>query len=183
MDPRLLALLKLLPESWRLKALFRLGVSVVPMMRYVRASLVELTDEKIVIRIDRTRRTKNAYNSLFIGAFCVGGDCAAGLFPMKFMFETGHRTPPIVRTASAEYFKRVNSYAHFTCTQGRELYDLCKKAVSSGERHEVEATVVVTAPEEFGDEPVAKITQVMSVRVLGTHGGTRSSTPMSRDAA
>ena len=70
--------------------------------------------------------------------------------------------------------RRAGSYAHFTCAQGRELYDLCNRAVSSGQRHEVKVTVVVTAPEEFGDEPVAKIIQVMSVKVLGSLGGAMS---------
>jgi hypothetical protein len=137
------------------------------MMRYVRPKLVELTEERTVVRIDVSRRSKNGYNSLFLGALAAGGDCVAGLFPMKFMFDTGHRTIPIVKSASSKYYKRVNSYAHFTCTQGEELYELCNDVVASGERREVTVHVTVTAPAEFGDEPVARITQVMSVRDLG----------------
>ena len=67
-----------------------------------------------------------------------------------------------------EYYKRVNTYAHFTCTQGVELYALCNEVVATGERLEASIVIIVTAPEEFGDEPVAKITQVISLKNLGS---------------
>ena len=66
----------------------------------------------------------------------------------------------------SEYYKRVNTYAHFTCTQGLEWYALCNEVVASGERRDITVNVIVTAPGEFGDEPVAKITQLMSVKDL-----------------
>ena len=159
-------LVRLLPESLRYKTLFRMGISVVPMIRYLRPRLVELSPDRAVVRIDLSRRSKNAYNSLFIGAFMTGSDCVAGLFPMKYMFETGHRTIPIMKSANAEYYKRVNSYAHFTYTQGMEIYDLCNQVVASGQRLELPITVIVTAPGEYGDEAVARITQVLSLKNL-----------------
>jgi len=161
-------LVSLLPEAQRFKVLFRMGILRVPMMGYVRARLVELSPVSAVVRINLSRRTKNAYNSLFIGAFSVGADCVAGLFPMKFMFETGHQTIPIMKSATAEYYKRVNTYAHFTCMQGVELYALCNEVVATGERLEASIVINVTAPEEFGDEPVARITQVISLKNLGS---------------
>jgi hypothetical protein len=159
-------LVRLLPESLRYKTFFRTGTSVVPMIRYLRPRLVELSPDQAVVRIDLSRRSKNAYNSLFIGAFMTGSDCVAGLFPMKYMFETGHRTIPIMKSATAEYYKRVNSYAHFTCTQGMQIYDLCNQVVASGQRLELPITVIVTAPGEYGDEAVARITQVLSLKNL-----------------
>lgn len=164
----LVKLVNLLPEAQRFKVLFRIGMLSIPMMGYVRPRLVALSPESVVVRINLSRRTKNAYNSLFLGALAVGGDCVAGLFPMKFMFETGHRTIPIMKSATAEYYKRVNTYAHFTCTQGVELYALCNEVVATGERLETSIVIIVTAPEEFGDEPVAKITQVISLKNLGS---------------
>lgn len=162
----MLALIKRLPEPLRTKALFRLGVSLTPMMRYVRPRLVELTSDRATVRINVSRRSENHVKSLFLGALTAGGDCVAGLFPMKYMFETGHRTAPIVKSVSSEYYKKVKTYAHFTCTQGKELYEICNAAVASGERQEVTVHVNVTAPAEYGDEVVARISQVMSVKDL-----------------
>ena len=63
----MLSLVKLLPEPLRTKALFQLGISVMPMMRYVRPKLVELTPDRATVRINVSRRSKNGYNSLFLG--------------------------------------------------------------------------------------------------------------------
>ena len=163
----MLALVKLLPEPLRTKALFHVGISILPMVRYVRPKLIELTQERAVIRIDVSRRSRNGYNSLFLGALASGGDCVAGLFPMKYMIETGHRINPIVKSVSSEYYKRVSTYAYFTCTQGKEWYELCNEVVASGERRDITVHVLVTAPAEFGDEPVARFSQIMSIKNLG----------------
>lgn len=162
----MLALVKLLPEPLRTKALFRIGLSAIPMMRYVRPKLVELAPDRTTVRIDVSHRSKNSFNSLFLGALATGGDCVAGLFFMKFMFDTGHHTIPLVKSASSEYYKRVSTYALFTCTQGKELYEVCNEVVASGERRDITVHVIVTAPAEFGDEPVARISQVMSIKNL-----------------
>ena len=49
-EVQMLALVKLLPESMRLKALFHIGISVMPMMRYVRPKLIEYSPERIAVR-------------------------------------------------------------------------------------------------------------------------------------
>jgi hypothetical protein len=56
---QMLALVKLLPESMRLKAFFYIGISTMPMMRYVRPKLIEYTTERVVVRIDVSHRSKN----------------------------------------------------------------------------------------------------------------------------
>jgi acyl-coenzyme A thioesterase PaaI-like protein len=159
-------LLGLLPEGLRMKALFQLAVGRVPMMRYVRPRLVELSAQRVVVRVDLSRRTRNLHESMFLGAFSVAADCIAGVFPVRFMFETGHRVPPIVKSTSAQFYKRVSSYAHFTCTQGEELTRVCSEAALTGQRLEVPIDVVVTAPKEFGDEPVARISLLLSIKQL-----------------
>lgn len=159
-------LLGWLPEGLRMKALFFLAVRRIPMMRYIRPRLVELSAHKVVVRVDLSRRTRNLHESMFLGAFSVASDCLAGVFPVRYMFETGHRVPPIVKTSSAQFFKRVSSYAHFTCTQGQELTRACAEAALSGQRIEVPIDVLVTAPTEFGDEPVARINLLLSIKNL-----------------
>jgi hypothetical protein len=87
---------------------------------------------------------------------------------MKFMYDTDHRTIPLVKSGSSEYYKRVGTYALFTCTQAKELYEVCNEVVASGERRNITVHVIVTAPAEFGDEPVARISQLMSIKNLSS---------------
>jgi hypothetical protein len=106
------------------------------------------------------------YNLMYLGALAVGADCVAGFFPAKFMLESGHPVPPIIKRSSKEYYKRVNAYVHFICTQGVELTQLCNQADSSCERLETTVIVAATAPTEFGLEPIANFTHVMSLKRL-----------------
>ena len=160
-------LLSMLPEDLRIALLFRLGLAQIPMMRYVRPRLVELTRERVVVAVRLRRRTKNMYGSMYLGALHVGADCVTGFYPAKFMLETGHRVPPIIKTSSATFLRRVNGEALFTCDQGREITQLCERAVASGERLQCDLRIVATAPDEFGDEPAAVFDQVLSLRNLG----------------
>ena len=159
-------ILNRLPETLRIKLLFQVGLSQIPMMRSIRPKLIEVSAARVVVRVALSRRTKNMYNSMYLGALDIGADCVAGFFPAKFMLETGHRVPPIIKSASVEYLKRVNTYADFTCAQGVDLTQLCHQAVSSGERLETTVVVVATAPKEFGQEPVARFTYVVSLKKL-----------------
>ncbi len=103
------AILNRLPERLRIKILFHAGLMQIPMMGYIRPKLIEISDAKVVVRVNLSRRTKNMYNSMYLGALAVGADCVAGFFPAKFMLETGHRVPPIIKRSSEEYYKRVNT--------------------------------------------------------------------------
>ncbi|MFT7774742.1 DUF4442 domain-containing protein [Roseateles sp.] len=159
-------LAKCLPEPWRTRLLFRLGVAATPMMRYAGLRLVALSDDSVTLSIALSRRTRSPFNGMFFGAIATGADAAAGLFAMKFMPETGHRVVPLVRAASSEYFKKLTGTAHFSCAQGREIYAACEQALSTGERQDVDVEVIVTVPSQLREQPVARITHRMSIRKL-----------------
>jgi hypothetical protein len=113
------AILNILPEDLRIKILFRIGLVSIPMMGYVRPRLIELSQDKVVVRVNVSRRTRNTFNSLFLGSFAVGADCVAGFFPMKFMFETGHRTLPIMKRG--EYKGQLTIFHFFKARQKEDL--------------------------------------------------------------
>lgn len=155
-----------LPMDVRTRILLRAGLNKIPMMRYIRPKLIELSDARAVVKVNLSRRTKNMYGSMYLGALAVGADCVTGFYPAKFMFETGHRVPPIIKSARANYYKRVKSYVLFTCTQGKELTELCHQVVSRGDRLESSVRIIATAPMEFGQDPVAEFTHILSLKNL-----------------
>ncbi|MES2939450.1 MAG: DUF4442 domain-containing protein [Pseudomonadota bacterium] len=159
-------LIGLLPQSLQAKAMFHLAVRRVPMMRYVQPRLEELSAQKVVVSVPLSRRTRNLHDSMFIGAFSIAADLVAGVFPIRYMFATGHVVPPIVKTSSAQFYKRVGGRAHFTCIQGEELSRVCEEAARTRQRIETPIEVLVTAPEEFGDQPVARIEMLLSIKRL-----------------
>ncbi|HEY8887948.1 MAG TPA: DUF4442 domain-containing protein, partial [Gallionella sp.] len=52
------------------------GFAKIPMMLYVRPSVMEISNERVVVRIPLTRRTRNHLGSMYFGALSVGADCS-----------------------------------------------------------------------------------------------------------
>lgn len=161
----LIAIANHLPAGLRTQALFRAGTASTPLMGYVRPRLVMLTQERIVIRVDVTRRSRNAFGTMFLGAIATAADCAAGAFAMKFMFDTGHQVLPLVKSVDAQCLRKVSRHAHFCCDQGREIFAACHQALATGVPQALPVAVRVTAPTEYGDEPVAHFSLLLSIRV------------------
>ena len=66
---------------------------------------------------------------------------------------------------SAEFYKRAEGEIHFTSVQNKEIKDLIQKALSTGERHNIPVVVMARVPAVFGDEPIAKFTLNLSLKI------------------
>jgi acyl-coenzyme A thioesterase PaaI-like protein len=135
----------------------------IPMIAWVRPSVVEVSEERCEIRVPLSWRTRNHLGSMYFGALCTGADAAAaflgltvsrGLSDISFVFKDVH----------AEFLKRPEADVHFVCEQGREIRGLLEKANASGERESLPIHVVATVPTLFGLEPVARFTLTLSVK-------------------
>ena len=59
-----------------------LGLTRIPLLFYVGASITEISPERMVVKIPLRRRTKNHLNSMYFGALSAGADCAVGVLAM-----------------------------------------------------------------------------------------------------
>ncbi|MFH2219173.1 MAG: DUF4442 domain-containing protein [Pseudomonadota bacterium] len=158
-------LLKLLPENVLATLVLRyFGFFKIPLLFFARPSVVELSDDRVVVRIPLRRRTKNHLGSMYFGALAIGADCAAGLIAMKFIQMSGRKISLIFKSLNAEFLKRAEGDVNFTCTQGREISSLVDAAVRSTERVETPVDVIATVPAKFGEEPVARFTLMLSLK-------------------
>ena len=66
---------------------------------------------------------------------------------------------------SAEFYKRAEGETYFTSYQNKEINELIEKAVSTGERQNLPVNIIATVPQIFGEEPVAKFTLNLSLKV------------------
>ena len=64
--------------------IFLLGLVKIPLIGFVRPRLIELSDEKIAVKIKFRRRTKNHLNSMYFGALAIGADVAGGIHAFYF---------------------------------------------------------------------------------------------------
>lgn len=145
-------------------ALRSFGFLKIPMLFYSRASVVEITAERVVVKIRLRRRTKNHLGSMYFGALNIGADCAAGLQAMRLIREQAVNISLIFRDCYAEFIQRAEGDVLFSCDQGRAIASLVAEAAASDERVEMPVNVVATVTDQNGNEPVAKFRLTLSLK-------------------
>jgi acyl-coenzyme A thioesterase PaaI-like protein len=154
----------MLSETMRLRLW---AFTKIPLISWVRPSVVELTEERCEIRVPLTRRTRNHLGSMYFGALCTGADAAAAIIGLKVSQGLGGRISFIFKDVHAEFLKRPEADVHFSCVEGLAIRQLLEKAIASGERENLPVHVVATVPTLFGAEPVARYTLTLSVKRRG----------------
>ena len=137
------------------------------LISYVRPSVVELNEQRCVLKVPLTWRTRNHLKSMYFGALCTGADAAAALLGLEAVRRAPGRIHFLFKDVRAEFLKRAEGDVHFACTQGGEIRALIEKARTSGERENLPLHVTATVPSLFGDEPVARFTLTLSVKKKG----------------
>ncbi len=141
-----------------------LGITKIPMLFFTRPSIVELTDEKIVVKIPLRRRTKNHLGSMYIGALVVGAEVAAGLMAWRRIDESGVPINLLFKDIHGDFLRRPDADVFFTCTEGKKIDRLVEKAAETGERQEMPLNIIVTVPSTAGDDPVARFTMTLTIK-------------------
>ena len=156
---------KFLSERSRATLMIRIfGLMKIPLISYVKPSVVEVDEEKIVVKIPFRRRSRNHLNSLYFGALCVGADCTSGLLAMKYIEEQPERIALVFKDFQADFLKRAEDDTFFSCKQGREISALVDIASRSEERQEMAVHVTATLPTRCGNDPGAKFTRTLSLK-------------------
>ena len=158
-------LLKIIPRNIQATLLLRyFGFCKIPLLYFVRPSVIELTDTRVVVRVPLRRRTRNHLRSMYFGALTIGADCAAGLIAMKLIHNSRKNISLIFKSMEAEFLKRAEGDVYFICDQGHDISSLVTVATHSTARVELPVSVVAIVPDKLGEEPVARFTLVLSLK-------------------
>jgi hypothetical protein len=127
--------------------------------------IVELTDERCVIRVPLNWRTRRRdIRAMYLGTLCMGADVAAGLIAFKIVRERKVNVSFIFKDIRGEFLKRAEGDVLFTNSDGGVIQKLIARTLETGERQEATVTVVATVPAKLGDEPVAKFELTLSLK-------------------
>jgi acyl-coenzyme A thioesterase PaaI-like protein len=155
---------KLITEKTRETILLRLfGLTRIPLLFYVGASVVEISPQRMMVRIPLRRRTRNHLGSMYFGALCIGADVAPGAYAMYLIRQQPVRISMVFKDFQAEFLKRAEGDMDFCCNQGKEIAELVAQAAASDERVERQLDVIATVP-SLSEEPVAKFKLTISLK-------------------
>ena len=133
------------------------------MMLYVKPSVMEISNERVVVRIPLIRRTRNHLGSMYFGALSVGADCSVGALAMHLIKQQPENISLIFKNFNAEFHMRAEGDVDFCCSQGKEISNLVAQAAASDERIEKMVDVIATVPDK-GDDPVATFKLTLSMK-------------------
>jgi len=153
------------PKKFRDTAILR-GFSLlrVPLLFSVRPTVIELNDERAVVRIKLSRWTRNHWGSMYFGTLAIGADCAVGMTAVHHIRSLGaHDVQLLFKDFQASFLKRPDDHVLFICDEGLRAKELVQAAMNSGERQNLtlKARAVL---EKKPEEPVAEFALTLSLK-------------------
>lgn len=139
------------------------GLTKVAMIFFVSPTVIQLDEEKCIIKIPLNRRTKNHLNSMYFGVLATGADIAGGLVAMKEISDSKKKVALSFKDFHAEFLKRAEGDVHFICTQIPEIKKFVAEVISSGERMNFPVEIEAIVPSN-GPEVVAKFILTLSLK-------------------
>ncbi len=140
--------------------LFLLGQLKISMIGFVRPRIIEMDDQKVIIRIRLRRRTRNHLGSMYFGALAVGADLTGAIHSVYF---TGGKGMSMAfKSMHAEFLKRAEGDVFFESNDGATIKEMIEESRQTGER--VNRMVEVTAKNIKG-ELVAHFKMEISIKM------------------
>jgi acyl-coenzyme A thioesterase PaaI-like protein len=155
----------------RFKQTFRLrclGWLRIPLLGSVRPTVVELDEDRCVIKVPLRRWTRNHLGSMYFGALAIGADCAGGIMAVELIRRRQAQVSLIFKSFRADFLKRPEADVYFICEDGAKIRTLVDRVLASEERlgDLINLTAAVRTP-EGGYEPVARFVLELSLKRSG----------------
>tara|TARA_R110000868_G_scaffold118569_1_gene314413 strand:- start:1687 stop:2163 length:477 start_codon:yes stop_codon:yes gene_type:complete len=140
------------------------GFLKIPMLFFLRPSVVKIGKDICQVKIPLGRRQKNHLGSMYFGVMAAGADCAGGLVAMQAIRDSGRKVSLSFKDFHADFLKRAEGDTIFTNNQGQEVRAFVQQVIESGERENFPVKITATCPTKLGDEPVAEFTLTLSLK-------------------
>lgn len=142
-----------------------LGWTRIPLLASVRPTVVEMNDDRCVIRIPLRRWTRNHLGSMYFGALAIGADIAGGLLAVEQIRKSRAKVSLAFKSFHADFLKRPESDVFFICEEGAKVRDLVERTLACDERLgelvKIQAAVLLA---DGSYDPVAEFTLELTLK-------------------
>ena len=135
----------------------------IPLIYFVKPSIKEINNKRVIVKIPLIRRNKNHLNSMYFGALCIGADCAGGILAVRKIREEKLPVQFVFKDFSAKFLKRPTKDVYFICNDGEKIEILVNKAMSSTDRQEDKVLISASTDIE-NKEVVAEFELTISLK-------------------
>lgn len=136
----------------------------IPLIFWLRPRVVELSNQRAMVKIKLNHRTRNHVRSMYFGAICTGVDLVPGLLAMRLIKQSKQKISFVFKDFQGEFLHRAESHVYFICDQGHLIQEAVNQAITTNERQNVTLQVITIVPDKFGDEPTGKFSLTISMK-------------------
>ena len=149
------------------RMLWLFGIFKIPLIGYVNPKLIELTDERMVVKIKLRRRTRNHLGSMYFGALSIGADLAGAFQAFAIAEKRGRKISLAFKDFKADFLKRPETDVYFISEAGLQIERMVDETIQTKERvtEGIRIDAVVNYPEK--PEVVAQFVLGLSVKDKG----------------
>ncbi len=137
----------------------------IPLLFMVNPSVLAVDAKRCEVKIPLTRMTRNHVKSMYFAVLAMGADLAGGVILLEAIKRSKAKMGFIFKDFTADFVKRAEADVHFICEEGDKVQKLVAEAIRTKKRTNVTVNMFATTPKKTGNEPIAKFTLTMSVKV------------------
>lgn len=134
------------------------------MLAFTTPSIVEINDERSVLKIPLNYRTRNHFGAMYFGALNIGAEAGIGILAYRAIQSSGQRIDFIFKDFKADFLKRAEGDVHFICDEGLKIAELVQAATTSPERQNGTFRSYAIVPSKSATEIVAEFKLTLSVK-------------------
>ena len=141
------------------------GFTKVPLIFYCKPKVVDISSDSVTLKIPLLRRNRNHVGSMYIGALAIGADLSSAILALNLVSKSKYKIIPIFKDLKADFLKRAEGDVHFVCNEGEKIKKMIDKVLKDKTRVNELINVIAYVPSKLGDEPVAKFSLTLSIKV------------------
>ncbi len=136
----------------------------IPMIYYTKPTVLELNEQRCVIKIPFIRKNQNHLGSMYFGVLSVGADLAGGIIAMKIIQKSRKKISLLFKNINGDFISRVEEDAYFICEDGGAISKAVHEAIETKERVNIPVTINVKTSLNEDSEPLAKFVLTLSLK-------------------
>jgi hypothetical protein len=137
----------------------------IPLIWWVRPSVIEVSDQRTILKIPLNRRTQNHLKVMYFGAMAMGAEAAVAVKAIHAIYKSKKKVDYIFKDFHADFLKRAEGDVHFICDEGIAVESLVQKAIDSGQRESQTFNSYAIVPSKDPSQKVATFAVTLSVKM------------------
>lgn len=137
----------------------------IPLIWWIRPTVLEMGTSRTVIEIKLQRRTRNHLKSMYFGAIAIGSELVVATKAVQAIHESKRKVDFVFKDFKIDFLKRAEGDVHFICDSGAAVTQLVQKAIASGERETQTFQGYAIVPSKDPQEKIVTFDVTLSLKL------------------